>query len=577
MPRFRVRHSAKVVSGVTLVLLAYIFGLNSIHIPSIGDETPYLQIARVTGESGRWLPLRAEEGIKNTKPPLLFWQGMASTAMSKHWNLWALRLPVVLTTLLVALLVGIMTQRISGDKHKALLGALIYLGFMSTLQQGRPFLMHAAETLLLFLPLLLILQAPRLTVGRALICGLCLGLAALYKSFFLIAVGGFALALAVLPDRKQRPDSFFKEALVFFLLAVLSAGALFALWPLLDPSPELIFEQFFFQENLGKFSPAAFFRGLFTGPYSLLRIWLGNLANAGLYALLLLVLVIDLARRRRNLAPEEKKIWLYILGFLILYSLPTQRQENYILPTCAALSVLLAWRWDRLKSWAFRVSCVLVGGVTAAALWFCIGAARHLDGAPISPLLWVSVVILLTASLAASFRDRWARVSIPFLILGMMFCVNLFLQPFSRPFSPEAQKELAGRTVHFPIRFYAGQELYRFILPGSRLVGYSGPVRSLDPSVRFLAMEVPMERAVPEEYRVIDQIMHLRSRHSPEQIRAILFKGRFDLLVDRLVLVERLEINESYAPTLEYRGDAATGGIVQGSHGVAAPIAPEAR
>jgi 4-amino-4-deoxy-L-arabinose transferase-like glycosyltransferase len=537
----RLTRTAVILSACFLVLLAYVFGLNSIHIPSIGDETPYLQIARVTGESGQWLPLRAEEGIKNTKPPLLFWQGMVTTAKGKHWNLWALRLPVVLTTFVVALLVGIMASRVSGDKHKALMGALIYLGFMSTLQQGRPFLMHAAETLLLFLPLLLILWKPRLTPARALACGLCLGLAALYKSFFLIAVGAFALGLAVLSGRKQSLGGFFKEAGILFLTAVVLAAAIFFLWPLLDPRPELVFEQFFVQENLGKFSPAAFLQGLFTGPYTLFRIWLGNLANAGLYAVLLLALVVDLVRRRKKLDADEKKIWLYILGFLILYSLPTQRQENYILPTCAALSVLLAWHWDRMPAWGFRASSALLGLVSAAGLWFCIGVSRHMGRASFSPLLFLLLVLCIAAALAGLFRERWARVSFPVLVLGMMFGLNLFLQPFSQTFSPAAQQKLASRTVYFPTRFYAGQELYRFILPGSRPVGYSGPVRGLDPSVRFLAMELPVSREVPDEFRIIDQIAHLRSRHSTEQIRALLFKGRFDLLVDQLVLVERKE------------------------------------
>ncbi len=535
----RLTRTAAILTACVFVLLAYVFGLNSIHIPSIGDETPYLQIARVTGESGQWLPLRAEEGIKNTKPPLLFWQGMVTTAKGKHWNLWALRLPVVLTTFLVALLVGIMAGRVSGDKHKALLGALIYLGFMSTLQQGRPFLMHAAETLLLFLPLLIILWNPRLTPAWALACGICLGLAALYKSFFLIAVGAFALGLALLAGRKHRPDSFFKEAGIFFLAAVVPAAAIFFLWPLLDPHPELVFEQFFVQENLGKFSPAAFLQGLFTGPYTLFRIWLGNLANSGLYAILLVALVADLVRRRKKLTVVERKIWLYILGFLVLYSLPTQRQENYILPTCAALSVLLAWQWDRLPSWAFRASGALLGVVSLASLWFCVGVNRLMGGGFFSPILYALIVLLGGGAVVCVFRERMARRSFPILVLGMMFGLNLFLQPFSLPFSSAAQQELAGEEVHFPTRFYAGQELYRFVLPESRLIGYSGPVRGLDPSTRFLAMEVPVERDVPESYRVIDQIPHLRSRHSPEQIRAILFKGRFDLLVNRLVLVER--------------------------------------
>ena len=179
--------------------------------------------------------------------------------------------------------------------------------------------------------------------------------------------------------------------------------------------------------------------------------------------------------------------------------------------------------------------------MSAVALWFCIGVGRQMGAGFFSPLFYILVTLLIGAALAGSFRERWARRTFPFLVLGMMFCLNLFLQPFSKPFSRAAQQELAGQTVFFPTRFYAGQELFRFILPESRLVGYSGPVRGLDPSARYLAMEVPVGRDLPEEFRVIDRIPHLRSRHSSAQIRAILLKGRFDLLVDRLVLVERLE------------------------------------
>jgi hypothetical protein len=54
----------------------------------------YIHIARMTAESGHWLPLQSEiVDTRNTKPPLLFWQAMAAGGWGHHWSLFALRLP----------------------------------------------------------------------------------------------------------------------------------------------------------------------------------------------------------------------------------------------------------------------------------------------------------------------------------------------------------------------------------------------------------------------------------------------------------------------------------------------------
>ena len=62
----------QVVLSLILVLVAYFFVLDSIHIPNIGDEGVYIQIVRKTAESGHWLPLLTEEGIKTWRLKALF-------------------------------------------------------------------------------------------------------------------------------------------------------------------------------------------------------------------------------------------------------------------------------------------------------------------------------------------------------------------------------------------------------------------------------------------------------------------------------------------------------------------------
>jgi len=531
----------RVISGLFLVLLAYFFALDSIHIPNIGDEGVYIQIVRKTAESGRFLPLLDEQGIKNTKPPLLFWQGMVTTGMGKLWSFWNLRGPVVLTTLLVAFLLGFLAWKISRDAMKGFLAGFIYLGFMSTLQQGRPFLMHAAETLLLFLPLVIVFRAQRLNWGRMFACGICLGLAALYKSYLLVFVGGLALALVFAWESRWRMKHFFKNYGFYLVGTVLLSLGLFSLWLLLDPRPDLVIQDFLLGESVSRFSISHFFKGLFTGQYSLFRIWLGNLANAGLYFLFLIALVIDLVKRRKEISADEKRLLLYVLGFLLVYSIPTQRQENYILPTCAAIAVLLALRWQELPGWSFRASHGLMTILSGLALWVHVVIAQNLDEPLFSPLSYILLSLMLGVAGVSLFILEIGRKSFPFLVLGFLLAFGLFTKPFSRSFSDETAQKLKGQAVHFPYDFYAGYEIFRFLLPGAEIRGYWNYQEQLAKSSRFLAVALDLGQAIPEGHRTIDQIYYLKSRLGRDAGREILFKGRYDLLVNRLVLLERIE------------------------------------
>ena len=101
--------------ATVLAFFTYFYGLDSQHIPKNGDEYPYEHITRMTAASGHWLPLQSElQDFRNTKPPLLFWQGITSTQWAFDWSLWNLRWPSVIYTLLTAGMVFILGWKLSG-------------------------------------------------------------------------------------------------------------------------------------------------------------------------------------------------------------------------------------------------------------------------------------------------------------------------------------------------------------------------------------------------------------------------------------------------------------------------------
>ena len=149
-------HSLAWILLAIAIALGYLFQLGGDHIPRNGDELVYAHIARLTAESGHWLPLvSAYDFMRNTKPPMLFWQAMMAGGWGDHWTLLNLRLPSMLYLWATALMVGLHARKIvndtePGNKSKATvvgaIAAIVFLSFFSTYRYGRPYLTSAPET-----------------------------------------------------------------------------------------------------------------------------------------------------------------------------------------------------------------------------------------------------------------------------------------------------------------------------------------------------------------------------------------------------------------------------------------------
>ena len=116
---------------------------------------PYEHITRMTAASGHWLPLQSElPDMRNTKPPLLFWQGIASTN-------WGKRLDAVEPAMAERDLhaadgwpgVPARLEVVGIDSKPGLIALLTFLAFFSTYRYGRPFLTDAPSVFWLFVPL----------------------------------------------------------------------------------------------------------------------------------------------------------------------------------------------------------------------------------------------------------------------------------------------------------------------------------------------------------------------------------------------------------------------------------------
>jgi len=533
-------------SAILILLLSiftYIYGLDSRFAPKNGDEYPYMHIVRMTAQTGQWLPLQSEmEGLKNTKPPLFFWGGIASTHWGESWSLFNLRWPSVLYTALTAFFLFLAVRRFSAHSRTGVLAALVWLSFFSSYRYGRPFLTDPGEVFWLSLPFMALLYWGRAAFNSKmyfpLFAALCFGLALLSKSFAYIVPASFALGLYYWRWREWSIGDLVKRDLYKLLLIAVFALGVFSLWFVLDPHPEAIWREFVLGENAGKFEARSsnYILDLLRGGDSIWMLALTTLANAGLFIFVLLSTLGQMWRERRFMSLEASLLLLLIFAFFLVFSLPSQRSGRYLLPVMPAFAALIAMHWDRLPLWGFRLALLLQLLVLVVLCW--IGGNLQLSqflgnaGAWVYPFdHWALMAISLVLTLLGLLSQKRCK-SLALAGCFLLYCaLTSSLAPLEAAlgrYKVETIEAVAGKDVWIPCDYRAKDEEYRLLLPGAQLHGYpsqdASKVSELLATYPLVAVQVPFgsEPVICETCVLVGKRMEMRARHSDSEIRAMI-------------------------------------------------------
>jgi len=525
------------IAVIVLAVATYLLGLSSLRMPTNGDEMIYAQITRATAASGHWLPLRSEmPDMVNTKPPLLFWQGILATDWARQWSLVALRWPSVAWTFATAVLAGLVAWRASGrDAAKGVLAATIYLAFSSTYRYGRPFLTNPPETFWVFLCFFLMLWwRPRSFASRFVIptiIGLVVGMALLTKSFAQLVPIGAGLAAWHLHEEWGDWRRFLTRSLPGLAWTAALSLAIFALWFLLDPDPQAIWREFVVHENLGKMKAGrpSYLGALLWGKTSLWVYSLTWFANAGLLALPLLGTLIRGWQHRREAGDTERLLWLLVGAYFVVFFIPTQRSGRYLLEAMPALAVLMALHWHRLLPSALATTAIGSAAIVGLIAWLSWMLVREL-GSGFGMDHWAILAGSSALALAPLFRPQWLPAMAVPAALAALLSLGSFLRVFDPPlgaFPAEAVAATRGRIVWAPENFRAGEEIYRFVLPSATVRGYplsAGGPASGKAGSDDLAIVVG-ELSAPAPPGAIGSRIDLKGRHTVAQVLAML-RGR---------------------------------------------------
>ncbi len=537
-------------SAILILLLGvftYFYGLDSRFAPKNGDEYPYMHIVRMTADSGQWLPLQSEmEGIKNTKPPLIFWQGIASTHWAGEWTLANLRWPSVLYTALTAFFLFLAVARFAGKSQTGILAALVWLSFFATYRYGRPFLADPPEVFWISLPFLAIMYWGKSAFESKfffpLMAGVCIGIALFAKSFAYIAPASVALGLYYWRWRQWSISQVVVRDLYKLVLIAALALGVFALWFALDPNPQAVWKEFVLGENAGKFAArqSSYFMDLIRGGDSIWLLLLTTIANAGLFSFVLISSLIQCWRSRRFLSLEAVLLLLLIGAFLIVFSLPSQRSGRYLLPVMPAFATLIALYWDRLPLWGFRIALLLQLLMLSLLLWIGINlqfsqfmgnAAAQIDTWSYSYCHWILMAAGVLIVLFGLFNRRWTKT----FSLAACFLVYCSLTSSLTPlegrlgrYSAEVITQVQGRDVWIPCDYRAKDEEYRLLMPGAKLHGYLAKdafsVATLTTSYPLVAVHTPLgsQPVLCNSCQIVGQRIEMRARHSNEEIEEML-------------------------------------------------------
>jgi len=496
---------AATLAWLALLLIAvgiYASGLDGQYIPSIGDELVYTHIARLTAASNQWLPLVSElDHMRNTKPPLLFWQAIVAGDWGRHWTMAALRAPSLLYTLLTAGAVLWSARKITGNLRTAFLAACLYLAFFCTFRFGRTYLTSAPETFWFNVPMFWLLWqrlrptepsqwgAPGWLAHAGF--GLALGLGLAYKSFALIAPAAATLWCA---QWLSAPGASWKASLhttaKVSLSAVLALG-IFALWFVLDPNPGAVWQEFVLGENAGKLSSGEGYWhvALFGGGFSIWAQLLAYVQNAGMLAFVVLGLIgfgVRMSRGpksgRRAMPVHVVILLTWLAVWLIVFTLPSQRSARYVIPAMPALAMLLALCWERIGRFWFILS-LLVCGIVIASLgriaWAAheigIGTDLELDAALLGVAAGLSLV------LGGLLKPAWTRACTVAACLAVYASFGLGTAPLDGDaghYASDVKAQLHQARVAVPNGFNGQFERFEFLLPGNRFIPYDSEERA---------------------------------------------------------------------------------------------------
>ncbi|CAO5678311.1 MAG: hypothetical protein HEEMFOPI_00330 [Holosporales bacterium] len=521
-------------------IFVYFCDIDGMYIPHNGDEAVYAHITKITAKTGSLLPLESEmQDMRNTKPPLLFWQGIFSTKWTGSWTLENLRYPNVIYTFLTAVLCFLLTFKISSSYEKAWQSFFIYLAFFSSYRFGRPFLTNAPENFWVMLSFFILLFPEKLMHRRGyyIFLTLSLGISLLYKSFAILFPFIFCLSFLLLYERKLNFSVFIKKDLISILFVVFGSLFIFSTWFIFDPDPQSIWNEFVLYENVGKIENTfqGYIKKLAFGSSSIWILLLGYIINAGIMGSPVIGLFVYSFKNARNITVFEKKLWIFLIVYILFFAIPHQRSSRYLISMMPMIAILLALNMKNIKDIWYKISHIINGILLSIMLYLSVCIDNHF-GLFYSKYIYFFYGFVLFSNVV--FVKKTFKEYTSFSILLIYGCLAGFLHPFNASiFNGETKNILKNKVIAVPSHFRSHEEYYQFLLPYSRIIAYDPDLKLPNPTL-YQKYDYKVQRDEIKNIS-IDYKVSLKSRQSFNDVKKILKGDILNTLIEKQFILQK--------------------------------------
>jgi branched-subunit amino acid transport protein AzlD len=359
------------------------------------------------------------------------------------------------------------------------------------------------------------------------IVGVLAGMALLTKSFAQLVPIGVGLAWWHLIERGWNVRAFVRRSAPGLAWVAVLSLAMFGLWFALDPEPAAIWREFVLGENVGKMGSAGFagwLRDLVWGGSSVWTLFAGWFVNAGLLAFPLFGVMVECWKHRATLHRGERMLWAWVFAIFIVFCLPSQRSERYLLEAMPALATLMALRSHHVGRNAFMITLAVAACVFLGVGWVSLSLVREVGVTAIAWWHWPLVLGGAAIAITAMLKPSWTVPCTAPVAMGVFLAISSFLSVFDAPlgtFDAAAQGAVAGRMVWVPEDFRSVAEMDRFLLPNAVVRGYPQqwgvPPAELRDANDFVMVVTPIDAPAPQG--AVGGRIELTGRHTGEQIR----------------------------------------------------------
>ena len=168
---------------------------------------------------------------------------------------------------------------------------------------------------------------------------------------------------------------------------------------------------------------------------------------------------------------------LWLLVWLVVFTIPNQRSARYVIPAMPALAVLLALHWEKVARFWFLITLFVttLAVVMLGRISWVMETLMGTSDAGAFSFRWaamIAVALGLGAALAACLRPHWTRNATLLGCLSVYTSFSLMVAPLDRAqaqYRSQALAQLEGKRVAVPNGFTGQYERFHFMMPKSSL------------------------------------------------------------------------------------------------------------